>query len=307
MSSNIKSCNLCPRNCKVDRTYQYGFCEGGDLAKVAKVYLHLWEEPCISGTKGSGTVFFSNCNLKCIFCQNYEISHQGKGIEVTPWELSRLFLFLQDRGAHNINLVTPTHYIPQIVEALDLAKRDGLTLPIVYNTNSYENIHALKLLEGYVDVYLPDFKYYDDKYAIKYSNAPNYFYYASKAIDEMFNQVGTPVIDENGLMRKGVIIRHLMLPGLLFDSKKIVDYIYKRFGSNVYLSIMNQYTPVGQALEYKELSEKISKRYYNKFIDYCIGLGIENAYVQQDGSASTEFIPDFSLKDLKDILNNYFI
>jgi putative pyruvate formate lyase activating enzyme len=185
----------------------------------------MWEEPCISGVKGSGTVFFTNCNLDCVFCQNYKISHGGHGREISIDRLSQIFLELQEKGAHNINLVTPTHYIPQIRQALVNAKNDGLCIPIVYNSNAYENAEALKSLEGLIDVYLPDMKYYDDKLSIKYSNAPEYFQNASKAVMEMYRQVGTPIFDIDGIMKKGLMIRHLMLPGGLFDSKKIVDWV----------------------------------------------------------------------------------
>ena len=222
----LTCCTLCPRNCGVDRTNNVaGFCGALDEVKIARAALHFWEEPCISGKKGSGTVFFSCCNMKCVYCQNYEISTLNKGMTISVSELADKFLMLQGEGAHNINLVTPTHFVPQIICALDEAKSRGLALPVVYNSSGYESVETIRLLKGYVDIYMPDLKYFSDKYAIKYSSAPNYFNIAKEAIEEMFNQVGTPVFDESGIMKKGMIVRHLMLPGLLFDSKKIMDYL----------------------------------------------------------------------------------
>lgn len=292
----LESCNLCPRNCNVNRLKnEIGFCRSKFNIKIAKVSLHKWEEPCISGTKGSGTVFFSNCNLSCVFCQNHDISQENVGKEVSIERLSQIFLEQQERGAHNINLVSPTHYVPQIIEALKIAKSNGLNIPIVYNTNSYENIETIKSLKGYIDIYLPDLKYFDDKYSIKYSHAPNYFKYASNAIKEMFSQVGQPIFDDNGLMKKGVIIRHLMLPSLLFDSKKIIDYIYSTFGDNVYISLMNQYTPMYKAVKYPEINKPLNPIHYDGLIDYCLNLGIKNAFIQDTGTCTREFTPDFDL------------
>ncbi|GAA0121063.1 MULTISPECIES: radical SAM protein [Clostridium] len=293
----LKNCNLCPRNCSVDRTIgNLGFCNSSSNIKVSKVSKHYWEEPCISGSNGSGTVFFSNCNLKCVFCQNHQISHDGVGKEISIKRLSDIFLEQQERGVHNINLVTPTHYIPQIIEAVKLAKDAGLKLPIVYNSNGYENIEAIKKLKGYIDIYLPDLKYFDDKYAIKYSNAKNYFNTASSVIEEMFNQVGEPIFDDEGMMKSGVIIRHLMLPGLLFDSKKIVDYIFKTYNHKVYLSLMNQYTPVYNCNKFIELTKPLNPKHYEALIDYCLELGYKNAFIQEDGTAKESFIPDFNLE-----------
>jgi len=293
----LYSCKLCPRNCAVNRLIgQVGFCRSGSGVKVARVSLHHWEEPCISGDNGSGTIFFSECNLKCVFCQNHSISHTGVGKEISIERLASIFIEQQERGAHNINLVTPTHFVPQITEALKLAKDNGLKLPIVYNSNGYENIETIKALEGYIDIYLPDLKYYDDKYAIKYSNAPNYFKTASRAIEEMFNQVGKPQFDKHNMMTQGVIIRHLMLPGLLFDSKEIIDYIWNTFGHSVYISIMNQYTPVNDLSKYSEINKPLSQKHYESLIDYCISLGIKNAFIQEEGTVSESFIPDFDLR-----------
>ncbi|WP_127837270.1 radical SAM protein [Clostridium prolinivorans] len=293
----LSNCRLCPRNCGVNRLKgEIGFCKSSDKIKAARVSLHEWEEPCISGSKGSGTIFFSECNLKCVFCQNSSISYEGIGKEISIERLSEIFLNQQSRGAHNINLVTPTHFVPQIIEAIKLAKKRGLMLPIVYNTSSYENIETIKALKGYIDIYLPDLKYFNDKYAVKYSNAPNYFKTASKAIEEMYLQVGNPVFNKEGLMEKGVIIRHLMLPGLLFDSKKIIEYIYKTFKDNVYISLMNQYTPFNNVEKYPEINKPLNPKHYNSLIDYCLNLGIKNAFIQDEGTVSESFIPKFDLR-----------
>ncbi|WP_125154130.1 radical SAM protein [Clostridium rectalis] len=298
MLQTLKECTLCPKNCKTNRlNNNLGVCKSGNNVKISLVSLHQWEEPCISGTKGSGTIFFSNCNLSCVFCQNHFISQESNGKEISIKRLSQIFMEQQQREAHNINLVTPTHYVPQIIEALKLAKQNGLTIPIVYNTNSYENIETLKSLRGYVDIYLPDLKYFSNKYSEKYSNAKDYFKYASLAIKEMVDQIGPPVFDnESGLMKRGVIIRHMMLPGLLFDSKKIVDFIYNTFGNSVYLSIMNQYTPLNKSNLFPEINMPLSKKHYDSLINYCISLGIENAFIQEDGTVNESFIPNFDFK-----------
>jgi len=295
----LNNCNVCPRNCGIDRNSgKVGFCKSGATVKVAKAYGHMWEEPCISGTKGSGTIFFSNCNLRCVFCQNHDISQSSIGKEISVERLSEIFLEQQAKGYHNINLVNPTHYVPQIIAALDMAKKSGLTIPVVYNSNGYENIESIKALNGYIDVYIPDLKYFNDKYAIKYSSASNYFNISSKVIGEMVAQVGTPVFNENDIMIKGVIIRHLMLPGLLFDSKKVVDYIYKTFGDSVYLSLMNQYTPMFKATEYAEINRPLNPDHYDSLIDYCVDLGYKNAFIQESGTSSTVYVPDFNLQGI---------
>ena len=301
MMNMLSSCKLCPKNCGVNRLKgELGFCKAGNTVKIARASLHHWEEPCISGTKGSGTVFFSNCNLKCVFCQNHEISTHGVGMEVSINRLSDIFLEQQAKGAHNINLVTPTHYAPQIIEAVKLAKDKGLVLPILYNTNSYENVETIKALQGIVDIYLPDLKYFDDKYSIRYSNAPAYFSAATAAIKEMSAQVGDPVFNEEGLIKKGVIIRHLMLPGLLFDSKKIVDFIYNTFGNSVYLSLMNQFTPMHNTSEYKEINKPLNQKHYESLIDYCVELGVTNGFIQYGGTVSESFVPAFDLSGVKE-------
>lgn len=290
----LNQCRLCPRECNVNRlTGEVGYCGASDKLMVSRAALHFWEEPCVSGENGSGTVFFSNCNLKCVFCQNHCISQENLGVEISIERLSEIFLELEGNGANNINLVTPTHYVPQIIEALKLSKANGLKIPILYNSNGYDSLDTLKALDGYIDVYLPDLKYYNSKYSLKYSMAKDYFEKASIAIEEMYRQVGKPVFDENGIIKKGAIIRHLMLPGLLFDSKKILDYIHKTFGNNVYISLMNQYTPMFKASNYPEINRKLNEKHYDSIIDYALDLGIKNAFIQESESSSEEFVPDF--------------
>ena len=273
----LESCKLCPRNCGINRLKdKTGYCGAGKNIRVARAALHYWEEPCISGNIGSGTVFFSYCTLKCVFCQNYNISQCSFGKEITIDRLAEIFLELQGKGALNINLVTPTHYVPQIIEALKIAKEKGLNLPIIYNSSGYENIETIKLLKGYIDVYLPDMKYFNSKYSMKYSKAKDYFLYAKEAIEEMVNQVGEVKFDKSGIIKKGVIIRHLMLPGLLFDSKKIIDYIHNTYGNKVYISIMNQYTPLEHVKIYPELDKPLNQKHYEALIDYALSIGLEN-------------------------------
>ena len=291
---SLSNCHLCARGCGIDRTKgALGFCKSTDKLKVSRAALHYWEEPCISGDRGSGTVFFSSCSLGCVYCQNYEISTGGAGKEITTARLSEIFLELQDQGAHNINLVTPTHFVPQIIDALVTAKNKGLTLPIVYNTGSYDTVETLKALEGLIDVYLPDLKYFDDKYALKYSKAKDYFKTASRAIEEMYRQVGKPVFNDEGIMTRGMIVRHMMLPGLLFDSKKIIDYLHSTYGDSIFISIMNQYTPTHQSSQYKEISKPLNMRHYEALIDYAAELGVTNGFIQEEGTVSESFIPSF--------------
>lgn len=295
----LNCCTLCPRRCGVNRNKgEPGFCKADSRIKIARSALHFWEEPCISGKNGSGTVFFSHCTLKCVYCQNYAISTENHGKYVTEEELCDIFLELQNKGANNINLVTPTHYVPQIITALTLAKEKGLILPIVYNTSGYESVDTLKMLRGYIDVYLPDMKYASDKYSTKYSAARDYFNIAKEAIFEMFSQVGACEFSGSGIIKKGVIVRHLMLPGLLFDSKKIIDYLFSTYKNDIYISIMNQYTPLPTLpLEFCELSEKLPEKYYDTLVDYAANLGIENAFVQEDDASGSEFIPQFYSQD----------
>lgn len=296
MLEELKSCKLCPKNCGIDRlNNELGFCMANKNVKIAKVSLHKWEEPCISGSRGSGTIFFSNCNLKCVFCQNHAISSESFGKEITIERLSDIFLEQQKRGAHNINLVSPIHYIPQIKSSLYIAKSRGLSLPILFNTNSYANLQSIKSLDGYIDVYLPDLKYFNNKYAVKYSNAPDYFKYASRNIAEMIKQVGKVTFDKNGIIIRGVIIRHLMLPGLLFDSKKIMDYISSNFSNSVYISLMNQYTPMYKVCKFSELNRPLNPDHYSSMIDYCLSIGLRNGFVQDSGTSSENFVPDFNL------------
>lgn len=293
----LESCNMCPRNCGANRLNdKTGYCGAGKNIRVARAALHYWEEPCISGSIGSGTVFFSYCTLKCVFCQNYNISQCSYGKEITIDRLAEIFLELQEKGALNINLVTPTHYVPQIVEALKIAKGRGLKLPIIYNSSGYEKVETIKLLKGYIDVYLPDMKYFDTKYSIKYSKAKDYFLYAKEAIDEMVNQVGEVKFDKNGIIQKGVIIRHLMLPGLLFDSKKIIDYIHSTYRNKVYISIMNQYTPLEHVKIYPELNRPLNQKHYEALIDYAVSIGVENGFIQEEGTDKESFIPLFNFE-----------
>ncbi len=294
MKDLLKNCRLCPRNCGINRLNgERGFCGAGKNVKVARSALHYWEEPCLSGKNGSGTVFFSECTLKCVFCQNRAISSYGIGEEITPKRLVELFLDLQNQGALNINLVTPTHFVPQIIEAIDMAKVHGLKLPVVYNTSGYENPSTIKLLKGYIDIFLPDFKYYNDSLALKYSKVKDYFKFATESLAEMVAQTGKPVFDANGIMQSGTIVRHMMLPKQLFDSKKVIDYLYSTYKNDIYISIMNQYTPTGDLTEYPELQQTISPEYYNCLIDYALDSGVKNAFIQGENTASESFIPDF--------------
>ncbi len=290
----LKKCRLCPRNCGIDRTSdKVGFCGATDKVKVARASLHFWEEPCISGKNGSGTVFFSNCTLKCVFCQNRKISRDGIGEEITAEKLSDTFLKLQLDGAHNINLVTPTHFVPQIIKALNHAKSKGLNIPIVYNTSGYEKASTIRLLDGYVDIYLPDFKYFSDETAKKYSSAPDYVEFAKESINEMIIQTGRPKFDEHGMMKSGTIVRHMLMPKGLFDSKKVLDYLYKTYKDDIFISIMSQYTPVGDLIDYPELQSKVDYEYYSCLVDYARQLGIKNAFIQGNDTAKESFIPDF--------------
>lgn len=273
---------------------EVGYCGAPYDMVIARYSLHMWEEPVISGEAGSGTIFFSYCNMRCCFCQNYEISELHKGNLVSIEEFSDICLELQERGANNINLVTPTHYVDKIIEGLKIARKKGLVIPVVYNSSGYENVETIRKLEGLVDIYLPDFKYYDDIYSLKYSKAKNYFECASSAINEMVRQVNSVEIDDNGIMKKGVIVRHLLLPGMLKDSKKIIKYLYDTFGDKIIISIMNQYTPVRE-LDYDELNKSVSDHEYDELIDYAYDLGVRNAFIQEGETQKASFIPDFSV------------
>lgn len=293
MRNIYKKCNLCRRNCNINRYEKKGMCGATNKLKVARAALHYWEEPCISGKEGSGTIFFSHCNLKCIFCQNKKISTNGYGKEITIERFSNVCIELQEQGANNINLVTPTHYIPSIIKGIKKAKRNGLNIPIVYNTSTYETGQTIDSLKGIVDIYLPDLKYCDDKLAQKYSNIKNYFKTAINNIDIMFKQVGKPVFDENNIMKKGVIVRILLLPGHLEDAKKIIKYLYETYKNNIYISIMNQYTPLYDIKNYPNLNRKVKTEEYEELIDYACCLGIENAFIQEGDTQEESFIPNF--------------
>jgi len=299
MSESLSSCNLCPRHCGADRLAgAVGYC--GQTAEIfaARAALHFWEEPCLSGTNGSGTVFFSGCNLRCIYCQNREIAlgNQGKPISIS--RLSEIFLELQAKGAHNVNLVTPTHYVPQIREALIQAKRQGLTLPIVYNTGGYEEVESLHALSGLIDVYLPDLKYRTASVAARFSNAPDYFEKASLALKEMYSQVGDPVFDPaTGLMKRGMIIRHLLLPGQVGESKRVLRWIHDTFGDHVFISIMNQYTPMPQIAslpDFQDVNRKVTDEEYSRLLDFAELIGIEKGFLQEGETAAESFIPPFT-------------
>lgn len=291
MAEGIK-CALCPRQCCVDRINVRGYCGETEQVRVARASLHMWEEPCISGSAGSGTVFFAGCPLRCVFCQNRTIAFGEKGKALTPEQLTALFLLLQHKGAHNINLVTPTHFAPQIADALKSAKMQGLSIPVVYNTSGYETVHTLRLLEGVVDIYLPDLKYYSAAVSQKYSRAPDYFAYASRAIGEMVRQTGAPIFDGEQ-MRTGVIVRHMVLPGHVNDAKAVLKYLYDTYKEDVYISIMNQYTPPKDIEDYPEISRRVTRREYERVVDYAIELGIQNAFIQEGDTAKESFIPDF--------------
>ena len=292
--SEFNICKVCPRNCKINRNKEKnGFRKAGNKLKIARYSLHYWEEPCISGNNGSGTIFFSHCNLKCIYCQNYDISTNNNGKEISIKRFVEICLELQDMGALNINLVTPTHFIPLIKEGLIIAKKKGLIIPIVYNSNGYENIDMLKSLDGLIDIYLPDLKYYDESLANNFSSAKNYFKIASLAIDEMYRQVGTPVF-ENNIMKKGMIVRHLLLPTHSDDSKIIIKYLYDKYKDNIFISLMNQYTPIKNFENFKELNNIVSKYEYDDLINYACDLGITNAFIQEGETQKESFIPDFN-------------
>ena len=295
MNKELECCTICPHNCKINRTKNPGRCKSTDKIKIALYSIHNFEEPCISGEKGSGTIFFSNCNMNCVFCQNYEISQFGRGKEITIEELANVMIKQQERNVQNINLVTPTSYALHIVEAIKIARKKGLEIPIVYNTNGYESVETLKLLEGYVDIYLPDLKYYYDDLAKKYSKVDNYFEIATKAIQEMYRQVGTPVLDENGVMKKGLMIRHLILPNEVQNSKKVLKWIKENIDSNVYVSIMAQYFPTYKAKEIPEIARKITKEEYEKVENYLYELDLENGYIQELGEHEEEYVPKWEM------------
>ena len=290
----MKECRLCPRNCGVNRLEgQRGFCGVDAEIMVARSALHMWEEPCISGKEGSGTVFFSGCSLGCGFCQNRTISRGQSGKKITAEHLVELFFQLQDQNANNINLVTAGQFLPQVVTALEMAKQQGLRIPIVYNSSGYEKTEALKMLDGLVDIYLPDFKYMDTELAKKYSHAEDYPQVAQAALAEMVRQVGEAEFDSRGMMKKGVIVRHLLLPGHVKDSKNVLKYLWETYGDRIYISMMNQYTPMPTMKDDPLLSRKVTDREYERLIDYAITLGLNNGFIQEGETAKESFIPEF--------------
>lgn len=317
----MKICTLCPRNCAVDRKMgERGICGQTENIKVARAALHYWEEPCISGTEGSGAVFFSGCSLHCVFCQNHNIANGTVGKEITMERLAEIFLELQEKKANNINLVTPGHFVPQIVTALEHAKGQGLRIPVVYNTGSYENVDTIRQLDGLVDIYLPDFKYMSPELSGKYSHAVDYSEVAKVAIAEMVRQTGAAefagsgtdsaavlaggmtLTEEGGtadpveaglLMRRGTIVRHLLLPGCTEDSKAVIRYLYETYGDSIYISIMNQFTPLEGLKEYPELNRRVTEEEYDEVVDYAIDLGVECGFIQEGDTAEESFIPEF--------------
>ena len=290
----LEKCTLCPNNCGVNRLKnEKGKCNITNNIKVSLSSLHYYEEPCISGKNGSGTIFFSNCNLKCIYCQNYKISQQGLGKNINIQELANLFLQQQKDGAHNVNLVTPTPYVIQIIEAIKIARKNGFNIPIIYKCGGYENIKTLKMLEGYIDVYLPDFKYAYNELGVKYSNVNNYFDNVTVAIKEMYRQVGTPKLDKNGIIQKGLIIRHLILPNHINNTKNVLKWIEENIDNNVYVSIMAQYFPTNKAKENKFLNRKLNKKEYKEIEKYLATLNLTNGYIQELGEHEEEYVPNF--------------
>ena len=293
----ISKCEICPRKCKVNRYEKKGYCRCDDKVRIALVSKHYFEEPCISGRNGSGTIFFSNCNLNCIFCQNHDISQGGKGIDVTIERLAEIMLEQQERGANNINLVTPTMYVEQIIKAIDIAKKNGLNIPIVYNTNGYEEIETIKKLNGYIDIYLPDFKYFTNELAIKYSKAPNYFEKVTSALIEMQSQFDEYVFDGE-IMKKGMIVRHLVLPNHIQNSKNVLKWIKDNLRKDIYVSVMAQYFPTYKAIGDDLIGRKLSFSEYRKIEQYFYGLDIENGYIQDLGKHEEEFVPDFNMNNV---------
>lgn len=296
------SCTLCPRNCHANRKNKNsltGICHEANHLRLARAALHFWEEPCISGEQGSGTIFFSGCTLRCVFCQNHSIADGSVGKEISQQRFVQILLELQQKGANNINLVTPTHFVPLIIDGIQQARSQGLHLPIVYNTSGYESIETLQLLDGIVDIYLPDLKYYSSTIAQKYSFAGDYFSVASRALQEMYRQVGDPVFDANGIMQKGMIVRHLVLPGCTNDSKAVIQYLYQTFHDHIYISIMNQYTPMPTVqTRYPELNRNVTDEEYEEVVDFAIELGVENGFIQEGETADESFIPAFDYEGI---------
>ena len=290
------NCSLCPRNCQVDRSKKVGFCKSSDKIKVARAALHYWEEPCISGVEGSGTVFFSGCNLNCCFCQNYNISNDCFGKEISVDRLGEIFLELQDNGANNINLVTAVQYVPSIIEALDKVKHK-LHIPVVYNNGGYESVETLELLKDYVDIYLPDIKYFDSDIAKRYSKAGDYFERATEAVLKMIDNAGELKFNKEGIMQRGVIVRHMVLPSCYKDSIKILNWITDNLPKDKFLiSLMSQYTPFYKAEKYPEINRRVTSYEYNKVVDEALKLGLDKGYLQEKTSAKEEYTPPFDLE-----------
>lgn len=300
MMKESPNCNLCPRNCTVLRKAgQKGTCGvSGKGIHVARAALHMWEEPCISGSTGSGTVFFSGCPLRCVYCQNYRIARAEIGKEITIDRLAEIFLELQEKRAANINLVTPTHYTPEIIAAVKMAGQNGLKLPVVYNCSGYESIHTLRQLEGVVDIYLTDFKYMESEPARRYSRAEDYPEIAKEALQEMVRQQPQAEFNAQGMMVRGVIVRHLLLPNHLKNAKAVVQYVYETYGNQVYLSLMNQYTPLPHVADFPELDRKVTKREYKSLVEYAVSLGVEQGFIQEGETSGESFIPDFDYEGI---------
>lgn len=293
----MKTCRLCPRNCGVNRIAgQKGYCGMTAQLKAARAALHMWEEPVLSGKEGSGTVFFSGCSLGCVYCQNYEIARGETGKTLSIERLAEIFLELQEKKANNINLVTAGHFLPQVIRALEIAKATGLHIPVVYNTGGYEKVETIRMLDGLADIYLPDMKYMSPEIAGRYSAAPDYFEVASAALAEMVRQVGEPCFDEREMMTRGVIVRHLQLPGCMDDSKAVLQYLYETYGDSIYISIMNQYTPLPHVERWPEINRRITEEEYDELVDYAIELGVENGFIQEGETASESFIPAFDIE-----------
>ena len=297
---SLEKCELCPRRCGVNRRERVGFCGAGARARIALVSLHPWEEPCLTGANGAGTVFFSYCNLRCCFCQNHEISHEGKGEEVTDERLAEIFLEQQQRGAATLDLVTPTHYVPQIIHALEMARGQGFSLPVVYNSGAYDTVETIASLQGYVDIFLPDLQYVGREAAAEYSQAPDYFEHAAAAIRKMVEIAGPVQFSADGRMTRGVLIRHLVLPGHRHESMKALDWLWQEFGDTVQLSLMNQYTPMYRAAEHKGMNRRLTTFEYESVVDHALALGITRCYVQEGQTASEKFVPAFDGRGVKE-------
>ena len=289
-------CNLCPRKCNTDRSRKVGYCKMTDKLKISRAALHFWEEPCISAENGSGTVFFSGCNMGCVYCQNKDVSHGGFGKEITASRLAEIFIELQNKNAHNINLVTPTHYTPQIVTAVAVARENGLHIPVVYNTSGYETEENIKSLKDTVDVFLPDFKYITSEIAQKYSAAKDYPEKAMAAIAQMVKQTGPCIFDDDGVIIKGTVVRVLVLPGYAKEAEKIIEYLYNTYNDDIFISIMSQYTPCTDLENYPEINRKLTVEEYDGVVDFAVALGVENGFIQEGEAASESFIPPFNLE-----------